>query len=498
MQHSKLYAHKFKKGRFITPFNEIGASMTDEESWSYGRLPEYIWIGLIFDYYGRKEAFHRLKQIVMLLKDRVTSLSTLRLSDIFSLKDELQVLVYEIVTRYIDKEVLAPLTTIFTLSKHRKFVEYFYNKKNVDIRIQKLKEVLKKLMDHQSYHATDVRYIVLVFLFQKGKLHVPRETIDLLNKYTSEEHSSDKMRTIRPTVRAIEMVALCSEIICKDYLCEFWNELSELTKCELYTIVYKKEGRDMRTYLKTLHDILLYYTALYENIKPLDQKMKVLIGIYTYSYKRFKEAVDHELFSTISGRGIIRIIIEDYIMMKYLCQIEKIDSDVWEKYEIYGIGQYKLILEKSRECCTNLKNSHFDEKYIETLVNEYMNEEFIDMDTRYFRGTSVREKAIKVNEKELFDLLYDYDSAFEHGLWGAIRESSFLKCDNPAHQYHCVPDCEDNIVMKSTANDCVNVLNRTILFLKDIYGIPESMEKEAIEFGNKFTTEQNTENTNGL
>ena len=279
MQHSNLCAHKFKKGRFITPFNEIGASMTDEESWTYGRLPEYIWIGLIFDYYGRKEAFHRLKQIIILLKNSVTDLSTLRLSDIFSLKDELQILVYEIMMKHIDKEVLAPLTAIFTLSKHRKFVEYFYCKKNVDTRIQKLKDVLKKLMDHQSYNSTDIRYIVLVFLFQKRKIYIPKETIDLLNQYTLEEHSSDKMRTIRPTIRSIEMMALFSETICKDYLCEFWNELSELTKCELYTIVYKEEGRNMKTYLKTLHDILVYYTALYENIKPLDQKMKILIGI---------------------------------------------------------------------------------------------------------------------------------------------------------------------------------------------------------------------------
>ena len=56
MQPSKLGSHKLIKGRFVTPFNEIGTSMSDEESWIYGRLPEFIWIGLIFDYYGRKES----------------------------------------------------------------------------------------------------------------------------------------------------------------------------------------------------------------------------------------------------------------------------------------------------------------------------------------------------------------------------------------------------------------------------------------------------------
>ncbi len=37
--------------------------------------------------------------------------------------------------------------------------------------------------------------------------------------------------------------------------------------------------------------------------------------------------------------------------------------------------------------------------------------------------------------------------AFSHGYWGAIRESSLLICDNPAHNYHSVADteCEQKI-----------------------------------------------------
>ena len=58
------------------------------------------------------------------------------------------------------------------------------------------------------------------------------------------------------------------------------------------------------------------------------------------------------------------------------------------------------------------------------------------MDTKYFDKQNIRLKAESVDEKNLFGLYYDYDSSFEHGLWGAIRESSFVKCNNPAHKYH--------------------------------------------------------------
>lgn len=34
---------------------------------------------------------------------------------------------------------------------------------------------------------------------------------------------------------------------------------------------------------------------------------------------------------------------------------------------------------------------------------------------------TIRDKAIEVDEKELYDIAYDYDSSFAHGLWGAIN-----------------------------------------------------------------------------
>lgn len=50
--------------------------------------------------------------------------------------------------------------------------------------------------------------------------------------------------------------------------------------------------------------------------------------------------------------------------------------------------------------------------YIEALVNEFKQEEFIDMDTNYFDKQGIREKAISVNERDLYGLYYDYDSVF--------------------------------------------------------------------------------------
>ena len=49
MESSKLSDHVLKKGKFITPINNIpnAKELSDEKSWTYGRMPEYLWIGLI-------------------------------------------------------------------------------------------------------------------------------------------------------------------------------------------------------------------------------------------------------------------------------------------------------------------------------------------------------------------------------------------------------------------------------------------------------------------
>jgi hypothetical protein len=64
MNHSKLSDHKFDKGKFITPWNEFLSELGQENSWFYGRLPDYLWLVLIIDYYGRKEGLLKCLTII--------------------------------------------------------------------------------------------------------------------------------------------------------------------------------------------------------------------------------------------------------------------------------------------------------------------------------------------------------------------------------------------------------------------------------------------------
>lgn len=472
VEYTKLSSYKFKKGKFISPWNEFLSPVDDNKSWTYGRLPEYIWIALIFYKYGRQEGFRRLSPIIHTIRDK-TSLTHIRMSDFLLASEKEKYCIFTTILNNTELDCLAPLTAVITGEIDSMFVLKFSNSMLIEERVKILQDCMDKVMGHQSNEATDIRYIPLVYSMMCGKLHMMKEQCDLLFRYQLIEHSSDEMRMIRPLVRSSEMMLLTMEEANDNYLNVFWSAISELTECDLYIMKFDKENADTKRYYDLVKDIFTYLQQLYGACDPLDKRMKVILGIATYSFKRLEEAELHSLYNTISGRSVIRNMIENYIMLKYMVMLEKDTPDIWDEFETYGIGQYKLVLARHRESEIK-RDAHVDTNLLEAIVNEYKFEEFQDMDTRYFKNDNIREKANKVNEKDLFGLYYDYDSAYEHGLWGAIRESAMLKCNNSAHQYHCVPNVNEEVSLKSIFADCVYVMNKTIHFIDSIYGVPES------------------------
>lgn len=484
MQKSKLSEHVFKKGKFITPFNSLPMmrEMEDDKSWTYGRMPEYLWMGMILKYYGRETGLEKLYYIIEELHKLAPQMYTARMSEILNLNQEIQEKLYLFMTNYITREALAPLTIFLTVTKAPAFTKYFHcSDISIEDRCSSVIDTMNNIMGHQTNESTDIRFVALYFTLISGRVHLQRDQVEMFMDYPHLPHSDERMRMIRPNVRSLELLLLEFEKANVDFLKDFWRCISEMTECTIYSFEFLEEKRDVDLYMKSIHEVFVYLTELFKEVSPLDEKMNVILGIAIYSYKRFKEAYEHNLFNSISGRSCIRVLIEDHIMIKYLVKNENSHENIWRDYQLYGLGLYKLVLARHREN-TASEESHFDPIFIEALVNEFKEEEFINMDTRYFDNQNIRLKAESVNEKDLFGLYYDYDSSFEHGLWGAIRETSMLKCTNPAHKYHCVPDVEDANRLKSVLPDCIMVMNKMLLYLDELYGIPQKLLDEVINF----------------
>ena len=488
MKPSKLSDHTFVKGRFITPFNSIPGmtEVGDEKSWPYGRLPEYIWMGLILEKFGRRRGLEALYKIIIELHRIAPSLRTPRLSSILSMPDDNQSEFYNVICNIVGSQALNPLTLICTRTEAPVFSSFFFSAdSSIENRQKKLIALLQKLMDHQSNESTDIRFVVLYFGLLTDHIVMQKKQLDLLLKYPYLAHSDEEMRMIRPLVRSAEQMLLEFEPSATEFLKKFWRGISEMTDCKLFQVCFPSEQHDIALYMERVHEVFSYLSDMYTALQPLDTKMSVIVGLATYSYKRLRELYDYQLFNSIAGRGVVRVMIEVYITLKYLIANEKDHENIWKDFQLYGLGLYKLVLTRHREK-EERPLSHFDASYIELLVNEFRNEEFLNMDTKYFDKQNIRLKAENVGEKDLYGLYYDYDSSYEHALWGAIRESTMLKCDNPAHQYHIVPDVEGQLVLKSVLADCVLVMNKTISFIRELYGLPEALYSEVISFEKQF------------
>lgn len=295
---------------------------------------------------------------------------------------------------------------------------------------------------------------------------------DGLTRYPYLDISDPEMRIIRPQIRSMEVALSMSENINYPYSKRFWNNISQLTDCEEYSIVIDKSNAiDLNEIKDKVSLVLNYYRDMLRSLEPFNEKLYVLTSILTYSYKRLIELVNHDLQYTISGRSIVRSCIENYVMTKYLIAEEGKRSNIWEEYQCYGIGGYKLISERYIENQPELTNSHINFEYLNLLVSEFQNKEFIDMDTRYFGNGNIRQKFKQVEEDDLYNY-YDYDSQFEHGLWGAIRESSVLKCTSAGHQFHGIPDIDNVQELPDISHDMVMILTKHLSIIKEVFPIP--------------------------
>lgn len=115
MSDIKLSEHRFHKGKFISPWNDMGFTMT-QTPWFQRRLPEYLWIGLILDKYGRSDGLQICGRIIQQIKN--LNLQTLCFSELLELKQEDQVEVWATIADIAGVETLSPITAIVCYSEH--------------------------------------------------------------------------------------------------------------------------------------------------------------------------------------------------------------------------------------------------------------------------------------------------------------------------------------------------------------------------------------------
>lgn len=473
---SSLSDHRLykKKGLVATPLNDGLRDLLALNSWTKERMPEYIWLGLVLMYYGRKKGFEKTRQILSEISKKIKSLSHPRFSMILNLPADDQEIIYEVICKFIDKKVISPLTILYDKNTHPIFNDYFFiPQQTVEDRILILSKAIKIYSPPQSNEATDLRFLALSLLILNGNI-IFAQGMDLpvkaFQEYPYTDHEDTKMRSYRPTIRSMEGIGFTECDI--QFNSKFWRDIGMITPCNPIMIKFDENLEDYNEFISECQKVIEYVLITNKEKSLSEDRFDVIIGSVNYALKIFIEINSKSLGNSILGRHGIRTIIEIYIILKYLIKREADKPNIWEEYKLYGISKYKLILLKARE--SNLdKTSHFIPPIAEALVNEFKDEEFIDVDLKYFDKQGIREKSIEVGEKELYDLFYDYDSSFSHGLWGSIRESTMLHCNNPDHLYHSIPDIYSNQQLPDVKSDSIKIMKKLFILLAETFDIPD-------------------------
>ncbi len=245
-----------------------------------------------------------------------------------------------------------------------------------------------------------------------------------------------------------------------------------IDECKPFYIEHKSGVMSCESLLSDTRRVIDYKMESDKQALLDSDKFSVFIGSISYALKILEELDVGNLDTSILGRHGVRTISEVFIMLKYLLKHEAGNANIWREYKHYGISKLKLILLKAREKAGG-RCSHFAEPIIDAYVNEGVWEEFIDIDLKYFDKQNIRAKSADVGEKDLYDIMYDYDSGFVHGLWGAVRESSMLACDNPTHKFHSIPDIHNSQKLPSVINDAENIILRLMKVFSDNYPLPD-------------------------
>ena len=294
--------------------------------------------------------------------------------------------------------------------------------------------------------------------------------IDTLSEYSEYNHSDEIMKLYRPNIRA-----LCLDLSSMDCNIEFsheiWKVLGEISKCNALVILWDEDKK--MDFYDICKQTMEYFSANNED-KKMDSKYAVIMGVTCYIYKIYQEIIEKDLQNTISGRILFRTMLETYINLKYMMLKEEKKPAIYDMFKAYGIGKYKLVMGKLREGKYSVtEDSQINEQIMELMVNEEMNEAFVDMSLGYFDRLSIRKKFEECGENRLYEIYYEYDNNFTHGFWGAIRESSMLICDNSAHMYHSIPDYDTEQKLRSVLSDCEMVMKRTFNTISAYIELPD-------------------------
>lgn len=465
MPKSKMKDHTNLKSKkqLVPPLLNMGDLSITLRSWSKERMPEYIWLGLLRDSDKRENFFEKVLEFKSYIQKNNININFFSFSNILKLTNDEKDKFFKAVLKIfpnVDFDCLCVVS-----HNDPKVREHFYNSKiSNDERIEKLRIICEKMYDRYSEISIDIRFVISIIWNSKLFIHDKLDhTIEAIKYFPLAKVGSEKYREYSVMISAFE-VGISGMTTC-DYSEYFYKEMYLMDSCNPMVVEFAPNDSKNSTFdnIKNIDEIV-------ENLKTIkdDSRIEVVCGLLAYIKRICLEIINSDLEESIIARLGIRTIMEIYVNIKYMNKAQLLNANIWDEFKEYGIGKLKKVYKISEENnYLDVESSHKDNNYLKLLTNEFRSEEFIPISYSNFDEKPFRNKFIDVDEKNLYDTLYNYDTSFTHGNWGSIIESVLLLCDNSLHNYHRTSDMEGQQKLKSVSSDLNLILVKLINYIKE-------------------------------
>jgi hypothetical protein len=346
-----------------------------------------------------------------------------------------------------------------------------------------LGEAVLKVLWHQSEEATDCRWVRLCCEAIGGKVYFLPEMKELIRgilEYPDHGDAAASIRAMEISLSGEETEAALS------WPRAFWQSCFDKTVCSpeesrVSEILRPEEWDKQRGHY--LAETVRIRRAIIEHFLQTSSttatniRLEVCFGYSLYAFTLFSEIIFYKLDYALTGRMILRSLVECLITFKYL--LENDDGDMWKSFRAYGSGQAKLIYLKMQELKS--RPSSINVEKLEMISNEDMWLELVPINLGNWGSTDLRRMSNDVGLKDIYDQYYDWTSGFIHANWSAIRETVYSRCFNPVHRLHRLPTAEFPLGAQVT-QDALSLTNMIFELLGKAYpSFPDRIREFSVE-----------------
>ena len=449
-----LSHHKKVGKRFIPPL--LQNENVVETSWIDIGIPELVWIALLLDSYGLKEAAELTTALVKAYaKVRGESwyacLNTLQPNDPDELTRIATILKEEGVWDALRKPLL-PLTIHYPDSP----LSFLGPDKSLSDRTRlrefnRLKRVLATLYDRASREATLTQALAIYLGGMLGIFQFPESPFVAHFEKISEYPKTPISQVIASSIRAM-ITAIIGQFTTNgesSWLTRFWNQGLNLDRC--YVKFEAVRGEAPESIDPRMSEICSRYA---QNVKR-DFEERIRQWKPEHSKREIQEVIGGLLSrqvtvalelaqSPICFNGhiapvLLRSMADTLISIAWILRSPK---ERCKQYRLYGLGQEKLFVE-------NLKQTYSGEnqetelarsiEFLERDLGTEYNPHFTEVNVGSWSGISTREMATEIEYEDLYKFGFSFFSSAAHSTWQHVRKSNVTRCLNPLHGYHLVP-----------------------------------------------------------